>query len=108
MTYKEYITKTLDGLNITDNDVDLIIIKAGIDAEYTISDKADIRVCDTAIYNRMSVVIKPMMQNVSEGGYSVSWNMDAVKLFYTALCNELGTENVLLSRPRIRNRSNFW
>ena len=108
MTNREYIIKTLDGLNITDNDVDLIIIKAGINADGVITESADTRKCDMAIYNRMSVVIKPMMQNVTEGGYSVSWNMDAVKIFYAALCNELGVENVMLSRPKIRNRSNYW
>ena len=48
------------------------------------------------------------MQNVSEGGYSVSWNIDAIKLFYNALCNELGKENVLVNRPKIRNRSYMW
>lgn len=105
MTNKEYITKTLDGLNITDDDIEIIMLKANIDGNGTMNDT---HVCDMAIYNRMSIVIKPMMQNVSEGGYSVSWNMDAVKLFYTALCNELGVENVLMSRPKIRNRSNFW
>lgn len=49
-----------------------------------------------------------MTHNVSEGGYSISWNMDAVKLYYSALANELGVENVLVSRPKIRNRSNMW
>ena len=56
----------------------------------------------------MSIVLKGTTQNVTEGGYSVSWNMDAVKLFYNALCNELGKENVLFSRPKIRNKSNIW
>ena len=48
------------------------------------------------------------MQNVSEGGYSISWNVDAVKLYYNALCTELKLDNVLFSRPKIRNRSNIW
>ena len=48
------------------------------------------------------------MMNVTEGGYSVSWNMEAVKLFYRALCNELGAPDVLSTRPRVRDRSNLW
>ena len=56
----------------------------------------------------MSVILKGMLQNVSEGGYSISWNMEAVKLYYAALCNELGKENVLVARPKVRNRSNIW
>jgi hypothetical protein len=56
----------------------------------------------------MSVVLKGVMQNISEGGYSISWNMEAAKLFYNSLCSELGLENVLVGRPKVRNRSNLW
>lgn len=104
MTNKEYLTKALNGLNLSEDDIDIIVLKGGLEAESDV----DVRACDTAVYNRMSVILKGMTQNVSEGGYSISWNMDAVKLFYAALCNELGKENVLVSRPKIRNRSNIW
>lgn len=104
MTNKEYITKSLNGLNISDDDIDIIILKGSVDADAP----ADANACDMAVYHRMSAVIKGMTQNVSEGGYSISWNMDAVKLFYAALCNELGVENVLVNRPKVRDRSNFW
>lgn len=104
MTNKQYLTKTLNGLNISADDIDIIMLKAGIDADADVSTTD----CDNAVYKRMSVVLKGMTQNVTEGGYSVTWNMDAVKLFYTALCNELGKENVLFSRPKIRNKSNIW
>jgi hypothetical protein len=104
MTNKEYITKSLNGLGVSEDDIDVILLKSGIIGE----DVADIRACDKAVYNRMSVILKGMMQNVSEGGYSISWNMEAVKLFYNALCLELGVENVLVGRPKVRNRSNYW
>lgn len=104
MTNKEYVTKTLNGLNISDDDIEIIMLKGSVDADAP----ADTNACDMAVYRRMSAVIKGMTQNVSEGGYSISWNMDAVKLFYAALCNELGVENVLVNRPKIRDRSNCW
>lgn len=104
MTNKEYITKSLNGLNISDDDIDIIMLKGSVDADTP----ADANACDMAVYHRMSAVIKGMTQNVSEGGYSISWNMEAVKLFYAALCNELGVENVLVNRPKVRDRSNFW
>ncbi len=94
----------MNGLNVSADDIEIIMLKAEIDADAD----ADAGSCDNAVYNRMSVVLKGMTQNVSEGGYSVSWNMDAVKMFYNALCNELGKENVLFSRPKIRNKSNVW
>jgi hypothetical protein len=102
MTNEEYITKILSGLNVTSDDVSIILIKSGLNG----SAQLDINACDNAIYNRMSVVLKGMTQNVTEGGYSVSWNMDAVKAFYKSLCYELGKPNVL--RPVIRNKSNIW
>ena len=104
MTNKQYLEKALNGLNISESDIDIILLKAGIEAE----SEVQIERCDNAVYNRMSIVLKGTTQNVTEGGYSVSWNMDAVKLFYNALCNELGKENVLFSRPKIRNKSNIW
>ena len=104
MTNKEYLTKTLTGLNISEDDIEIIILKGGLEADADV----DTRACDMAVYNRMSIILKGVMQNVSEGGYSISWNLDAVKLYYYALCNELGKENVLVARPKIRNRSNIW
>ncbi len=104
MTSKEYLTKTLSGFGLDSDDIDIILMKGGIDADAD----CDFKACDKAVYGRMSAVLKGTTQNVSEGGYSVSWNMDAVKLYYSALCNELGLENVLVSRPKIRNRSDMW
>ena len=104
MTNKQYLTKSLNGLDVSDDDIAIIVLKAGLDCDA----KVDFTACDQAVYNRMSIVLKGTTQNVSEGGYSVSWNMEAVKLYYNALCNELGLENVLVGRPKIRNKSNAW
>lgn len=105
MTNKEYITRVLDGLGVTEADVEVIILRSGI----TEDGDADTKSCDEAIYNRFSVVLKAATQNVSEGGYSISWNMEAVKLFYSQLCTELGKPNLLEEKPpKVRNRSNYW
>lgn len=89
---------------MAEDDIDIILLKSELDADADV----DVRSCDMATYNRMSVLFKGVLQNVSEGGYSVSWNMDAVKLYYNALCSELGAENVLLARPKVRSRSHLW
>ena len=104
MTNKEYLTKALNGLNLSDDDIEIIMVKGGVQADA----KVDCKQCDTAVYDRFSVILKGTMQNVSEGGYSVSWNMDAVKMFYKSLCEELGVENVLVGHSKVRNRSNYW
>lgn len=104
ITNKQYLIKSLNGLNITEDDIDIILLKSSINGDASV----DVQACDNAVYSRMSVILKGTTQNVSEGGYSISWNMEAVKLFYSALCNELGLENVLVGRPKVRNRSNYW
>lgn len=104
MTNKEYLTKSLNGLNLSEDDIDIILLKSNISAD----DAVNVKNCDMAVYRRFSVVLKGTMQNVTEGGYSVSWNMDAVKMFYNGLCNELGVDNLLVAKPKIRNRSNVW
>ena len=104
MTNKEYLTKSLNGLNVSEDDIDIILLKGSLDGDAVV----DVQASDNAVYNRMSVILKGTTQNVSEGGYSISWNMEAVKMYYNALCNELGKENVLVGRPKVRNRSNHW
>lgn len=104
MTNKEYMTKLLNGLNVSEDDIDIILLKSSIEPDAEVS----VKECDMAVHGRMSIILKGTTQNVSEGGYSISWNMEAVKLFYNALCNELGVENVLVGRPKIRDRSNRW
>ena len=108
MTNKEYLTELLNGLNISEGGITIILLKSGLDADAVVAFSD----CDKAVYNRMSVVLKGMAKNtsISEGGYSESetWNMEDVKLFYNSLCNELGLENVLVGRPKVRNRSNLW
>jgi hypothetical protein len=104
MTNKEYLVKFLDGLNVSEEDIDIILLKSGLEPDAEV----DIKAVEKAVYNRMSVILKAITQNISEGGYSVSWNMEAVKLFYNSLCIELGVENVLFNNPKLRNRSNIW
>lgn len=107
MTNKEYITAALGGLNISEEDIDVILLKADIEEGAFCEGSAGARACDMAIYKRMSTVIKGAMKNISEGGYSISWNMEAVKMFYNSLCNELGVPNVLEKKPVIRCQ-NVW
>ena len=49
MTNKEYLTKSLNGLNLVEDDIDVILAKGGLDAD----DKADVKACDVAVYNQI-------------------------------------------------------
>ncbi len=103
-TNRDYVTKVLSGLDLSEDDIDVILMKGGLDGD----GEANIEACDTAIYNRFSVVLKAAAKNVTEGGYSHSWNVEAVKLYYSALCAELGRENVLEEEPTLEDLSQLW
>ena len=64
MTNKQYLTKTLAGLNMSEDDIDVILVKSSLDADSDV----DVRSCDMATYNRMSGLSKGVSQNVSYGG----------------------------------------
>lgn len=105
-TNREYIKKTLSVFNVDDDTIDLILVDdPDLDSEEC---KLDSTGCKIAIYRHMSNVLPSVCMNVSEGGYSASWNVESLKLWYNSLCKELGKENVMVSRPKIRNRSNCW
>lgn len=64
----------------------------------------DARTAKTALVKEFASIIP--LANVSEGGYSVSWNMDAIKLWYNQTCGELGITPA--DKPKVRNKSNIW
>ena len=82
ITNRQYVEKTLNGLNISDQDIDIILMKAKIEGD----DLADISACDLAIYNRSSIILKGMVQNISEGGYSIPVDVEKIKWYYNLLC----------------------
>lgn len=104
LTNKEYLNISLSKLNVSEDDIQIIMAKGKINPEADVDTEA----CDLAVYDRMSVILSGVTQNVTEGGYSIAWNMEAVKMFYRQLCHELGKENVIESVPVITGRSDLW
>lgn len=100
ITNREYLTAALNRFGMTENDIDVIIVENPILEGVTL----DVKACKLAMYNSLSSILP--VANVSEGGFSVTWNIDGLKIWYKSLCNELGLVNVM--RPTVRNRSNMW
>ena len=95
MTYKEWITTTVKRFGVKAEDVELILAKNA---------EADPTTAKTALVKEFATVIP--LANVSEGGYSVSWNWEAIKMWYNITCGELGI--IPANKPKVRNRSNVW
>lgn len=88
MNYKEYLTATLSRFNLSDADIDLIIINQGLEG-----DELDVKTAKMAIFKEFSLILP--LANISEGGLSISWNIDALKMWYSQLANELGEVDLL-------------
>lgn len=104
MTNKEYLTATLSRFGLTETDVNLIILNQNI------NEVESVRVPEmkAALYSEFTSIIP--LADVSEGGYSIKWNMEAIKLWYSQLANELGRDNILdgLSADEINDASWRW
>lgn len=103
MTYKEWITKTAAKFQVGADDVELILCNQSAlipDPEATVV----VRTAKTALCKEIATLI-PLF-NIGEGGYSISWNWEAIKFWYNVACDELGLPNS--NKPKIRNKSKLW
>jgi hypothetical protein len=103
MTYKEWITATAGRFTIGTADVELILFNQRVLIPDE-NDEADITTAKTALCKEFANLIP--LANISEGGYSIHWNWEAIKLWYNQACAELGL--IPINAPKIRNKSNVW
>ena len=103
MTYREWMTSTTNRFGIGAGDVELILCNR---AELIPDPDAAVNptVAKCALVAEFATVIP--LANVSEGGYSVSWNWEAIKFWYNQTCGELGITPQ--GKPKVRDRSNTW
>lgn len=105
MTYREWFIKTTGKFGMTAEDVELILtnqqdVIPDPDAE------VDVTVARRALVAEAEVLIP--MANITEGGYSVSWDREAFFAWYRAVCKKLGIEDTLTPHPTATDRSNIW
>ena len=103
MTYKQWITKTGSRFQLSADDVDLILTNRA-DLIPNPDAVVDVKTAKTALCKEFASLIP--LANVSEGGYSITWNWDALKLWYSQTCAELGLQDI--TKPQIRNKSFVW
>jgi len=100
-TNRQYLTAALSRFNVSTSDIDLILAEnTALNGDGTLN----VTACKRAIHKSLSSLLP--LANVSESQYSVSWNMEAIKIYYKSLCQELSLPNKL--RPALRDRSNYW
>lgn len=104
MTIADYIIADFAqfGVELSQNEIDALLIDNNVSS----GDLYDSKIAKKVIHSYIpKLLLKPQ---VSEGGYSVKYDSQAITNYYLLLCSELGLENKLNPTPKIRNRSNLW
>ena len=106
MTNALYLSRTLSPLGIEKETLELLLLKAQLSPQAPV----EIARCDRAIYQFFSLILAPASLKKREGAYSQSWNLEALKEYYTALCYELGERNILFPShaPKLNDQSQIW
>ena len=103
MTYKEWFTRTTARIGI-ENERVALIFESEQHSLHDPEEAVDVVTAKRALCAEFGTIIP--LANVGEGGYSVSWNWEAIKFWYNQTCGELGITPV--TTPKVRNRSNRW
>lgn len=100
MTYREWFQATCFDFGLPEEKINVIMFNQGINPDA----EADRTIAKRALCKEFATIIP--LANVSEGGFSKSYNMDAIKAWYRMTCDEVGMRD--LNRPSVRNKSNMW
>ena len=104
MTVSEYIVSEFSefGVKLSDNTLNALLIDNGIDS----NTEYDPTIAKKVIAGYIpKLLLKPQM---SEGDFSIKYDRDSIISYYNVICGELGIENKLNPKPKIRNMSNRW
>jgi len=84
MTNFEYLSKRTAGLGLTDDDIELFLLRGELEA----NDPVKIAHCDHSLYKNFSIIRKATAKEIREGGYTLSWDREMIE----ALKQDLGME----------------
>lgn len=107
MIIKEYIKSKFQQFGITLSDADLVDISLSVDLGEELSKENR-----NSVYLALVKTVIPQLllraKSVSENGFAISWDNNALLKYYSWLCNELGIEDTLSRISKISNGTNRW
>lgn len=105
MTIGEYIKEktSLWSVELSDEVITLELSRVELDSSVTISAETNL---DKFFYNVIPDIIL-LPKSVSEGGFSISYDKDAIISYYKILASRLGLPN-LLAKDTITDITNRW
>jgi hypothetical protein len=97
MITSDYIKQKFQTFGIRLSEVDLLDISLGLDEEVTTDNKLKV---DVAIVKFIpSLLLRA--QSISESGFSMSWNIQGIKDYYSWACKEYGLKDELSNKPKV-------
>lgn len=105
MTIGEYIREkfSLWSVELSDGFIDLELSRVGLNASDTISAETN---TDSLFYNVIPDIISSP-SSISEGGYSISFDRNALLKYYSLVSKKLGKPD-LLNENTITDITNRW
>lgn len=107
MKIADYIREKLGKFSVELSDAEL----SALLIEQQIDENAEYELGSGMIVKKALVAFIPdmlLMAEVSEGGYSIKWNIEGIKAYYSQLCSEIDSENAMSTIPKVKDQSNRW
>ena len=104
MTVKDYISQKFQtfGINLSEADLLEISLSSGISGEDEM-DQSNIGLVSVAMAKFIpSLLLRAT--SISENGFSMSWNTQGLKEYYSFLCKKYCLEDTLSDKPKVRFR----
>lgn len=103
MTIKEYISGKFQSFGIQVSEADLLDMSINVDV---CLDDMMSQECIGSVSVAMARFIPSLLlraTSISESGFSMSWNIDGIKSYYSMLCRQYGLKDELNdNKPKIR------
>lgn len=90
MTNKEYITAFLGRFVVSAEVISATLYSSDLDP----NEDVDVDLAKVFMYTNAPSML-PVYRSVSELGVSISYNLEAFKVWYASLCKELGKPNLI-------------
>ena len=104
MSVNEYLTQKFQTFGIQLSEADLLdmCLASKISGEDEMSEDCQTRVSVAIAKFIPSLLLRAT--SISESGFSMSWNIEGIKQYYSFLCKQYGLKDELSNKPKV----SFW
>ena len=104
MTVNEYISQRFQTFGVQLSEADLLdlCLSSKISGEDEMSEDCQTRVLVAIAKFIPSLLLRAT--SISESGFSMSWNIEGIKQYYSFLCKQYGLKDELSNKPKV----SFW